>query len=55
MVTTKSGRATPIRAPTVKRGVTQTGAASANRASSSRSSPWPAATATPATRAAITA
>ncbi len=55
MVTMKSGRATPIRAPGVKRGVTQTGAASARRASSIRSRPWPAAVATPTARAAITA
>ena len=51
----KSGRATPISAPAVKRGVTQTGAARASRVSSTRSRPWPAATATPTTSAAMTA
>lgn len=55
MVTRNSGRAAPINAPAVKRGATQTGAASASRASSIRSRPWPAATATPTASAAITA
>ncbi len=55
MVTMKSGRATPTRAPAENRGVTQIGAARATRASSTRSNPRPAATATPTASAATTA